>query len=97
MVLQYSEINNISLPLQTAIGTVCSSFWRFNLMSIDTCKTMLKVYGSNGIPLLKDKLKSQVIRSIYHGSLGATMLCYYPWFFTFGYLDKTISVGDLYL
>ncbi len=97
MVSQYSEVNNISLPVQTAMGTVCSSFWRFNLMPIDTCKTMLQVHGNEGLGILREKIKIHGVRSLYHGylgTLGATTMGYYPWFFTFGYLDKNIVEGE---
>jgi hypothetical protein len=100
IISQYSEVNNISLPVQTAIGTICSCFWRFNLMPIDTCKTMLQVHGNKGLVVLREKIKTQGIRSLYHGYIGtlaATTMGYYPWFFTFGYLDKNIRVGDNYL
>ena len=97
MVSQYSEINNISLPLQTAMGTIISSLWRFTLMPIDTAKTMLQVHGNTGVQVIKEKYKNQGVRSLYHGYLGtvgATSLGYYPWFFTFGYLDKQVPNGE---
>ena len=97
MVSQYSEINNLSLPVQTALGTACTCLWRFNLMPIDTLKTMMQVHGNEGIVNVKHKFKIHGLRSLYHGYLGtisATMLGYYPWFFTFGYLDKRIKPGD---
>ena len=65
MVSQYSEVNNLSLPVQTALGTVCSSLWRFNLMPIDTLKTMMQVHGKDGINSVKHKYTTHGVRSLY--------------------------------
>lgn len=100
MISQYSESNPMPLPIQTALGSLWSGFWRFNLMPIDTCKTMLQVQGKNGLQEVKNKVNTHGVRSLYHGYLGtvgATMIGYYPWFFTFGYLDKKLEKSDHYL
>ena len=97
---QYGEHYDLSLPLQTGISTMATCMWRFVLMPIDTSKTMMQVHGNTGLSTLSNKIKTHGIGSLYQGytgTLGATMMGYYPWFLTFGYLDKNIPKGESYI
>ena len=47
--------------------------------------------------MLRQKVSRSGASVLYHGYLGtagASMLGYYPWFFTFGYLDRTLTAQD---
>ena len=100
LVKELCQEKDIGLGVQTGIGTACSSLWRLSLMPVDTCKTMLQVHGNNGLNILHQKIKSQGIGSLYRGYFGtvaSTTLGYYPWFFTYGYLNETIPESDHYI
>ncbi len=82
------------------MGALGSSLWRLNLMPVDTFKTMMQVHGKDGFKIINQKIKTHGFPSLYHGYFGtisATMLGYYPWFFTFGYLDKNLEPGNSHL
>lgn len=62
-------------------------------MPIDTIKTCLQVYGSDGLTILKERLKSDGIPSLYYGSVascGATIVGHYPWFLMYNLLSNTL-------
>ena len=47
--------------------------------------------------ILKNKVKSNGIPTLYHGALGAcsaTFVGHFPWFFTFNYLNERIPTYD---
>ena len=57
----------------------------------------MQVHGKDGINTVKHKYTTHGVRSLYQGylgTIGATTLGYYPWFLTFGYLDKSIKPGE---
>lgn len=88
---------NLSIGIKTFCGSFCAGLWRINLMPIDTTKTILQVHGNNGINILKDRIKSNGIRTLYNGSMGAfsaTLIGHFPWFFTFNYLNENIPKQD---
>ena len=92
----------------TMFGTILTVLWRYFLMPIDTCKTILQVQGSDGLhQIFTQVVQNGRISLLYQGSL-ATMLCtfagHYPWFCIHNYMEsvmvvpKSISkVGDFYL
>ena len=81
----------------TAAASMGSSLWRLGLMPIDSLKTAMQVHGKNGAAILRQKVATSGPTVLFHGYLGtagASMLGYYPWFFTFGYLDRTLPAAE---
>jgi len=86
-----SYFHNHSLYTQTLLGSTMAALWRLNLMPLDSLKTSLQVSGNMGIPILRNKIKTKGMLSLYNGSLAnisATFVGHYPWFLTLNYLDK---------
>lgn len=83
----------LPIPVKTFIGSMFAGLWRINLMPIDTTKTMMQVHGKNGIPILREKIKTNGIRALYSGGIGAysaTLVGHFPWFLTFNTLETYI-------
>eukprot|EP00456_Euglypha_rotunda_P074344 TRINITY_DN68025_c0_g1_i1.p1 TRINITY_DN68025_c0_g1~~TRINITY_DN68025_c0_g1_i1.p1 ORF type:complete len:130 (-),score=7.72 TRINITY_DN68025_c0_g1_i1:70-459(-) len=83
-----------------AFKTVCASataaVWRIGLMPIDTVKTIMQVEGTNGIPMLMQKLKKNGPTVFFAGAIGAstaTFVGHYPWFFTFNTLNAHVPAA----
>jgi hypothetical protein len=99
----YSLVRNTpegqKLPLwaQTSISSVGTSLWRLGIMPIDSLKTSMQVHGSQGYQVLRQRVGQMGYRALFHGYLAtasASMLGYYPWFFTYGFLDTNLPQGD---
>ena len=87
------KTKDLPLSLKTFCGSLGAGLWRINLMPIDTCKTVLQVEGNKGISVLKNKIKTNGIRALYHGSMGAfgaTLIGHFPWFYTYNFLSENI-------
>ena len=96
---QWSETQAVPPPVwqTTAAASMGSSLWRLGLMPIDSLKTSMQVHGARGYHVLRDKVATAGPGALYHGYLGtagASMLGYYPWFFTFGFLDQALPPMD---
>jgi len=65
-------------------------------MPIDTLKTCLQVYGSNGTSILLNKFQQEGISCFYSGSIAAsaaTFLGHYPWFLTYNALSSLLPTS----
>ena len=96
-VVSYAATRDLGLPhwQATALGALGSAAWKLALMPLDTLKTSLQVHGST--TALVRKVRSAGPSTLFHGYLGtagATMLGYYPWFFTYGALDRQLPPHD---
>ena len=63
------------------------------LTPIDTLKTTLQVQGSRGTTLLRQRIKTNGIGSLWWGAFAtaaATFVGHYPWFATYNFLSETI-------
>ena len=96
-VLAYLDNNektrNLNIGFKTGIASGVASLWRINLMPLDTIKTMLQVKGKKALPVLKKKYKMGGPSIFYHGALGAfgaTYMGYFPWFYTFNFLNEKL-------
>lgn len=90
-VASYAATRDLDLPhwQTTALGSAGSAAWKLALMPLDTLKTTLQVHGS-AAPLAR-KVRAAGPGALFHGYIGtagASMLGYYPWFFTYGALDR---------
>lgn len=84
---------NMSTASKTMMASVTAALWRINLMPIDTVKTSMQVNGKEGFNILKNKVKTNGFRTLYHGTMGtftATYMGHFPWFVTFNYLDEKL-------
>jgi len=104
-VLSYLNSNEVTKDLPVAVKTACASAtsasWRVALMPIDAVKTILQVEGKPGFNILMQKIKTNGIRVLFHGTaatFAANMVGHFPWFFTYNYLDHHLpkSTETLY-
>lgn len=96
---------DLSIASKTFVGSTGAALWRIGIMPIDTFKSSLQVNGKEGLTIINNKIKTNGIRSLYHGALAsgsATLVGHFPWFFTYNYLQdkiptikKTTSVYDI--
>lgn len=102
-VASYSLVRNTDqckqLPVwaQTSLSTVGTCLWRLGIMPVDTLKTTLQVHGKEGMGVLKSRIQKTGYQALYHGYLGtasASIMGYYPWFFTYGYLDTHLPTYE---
>ncbi|KAI9142445.1 mitochondrial carrier domain-containing protein [Paraphysoderma sedebokerense] len=87
------ETKNLSVGVKTLAASFTAGIWRIGLMPIDTLKTTLQVNGSDGMKLLKHKIRTNGIGTLYHGALAAstaTFVGHYPWFFTYNFLQENL-------
>ena len=87
------QTKNLPISIKTFCGSVTAGLWRINLMPIDTTKTFFQVNGKDGYKLLRNKIKTNGIKTLYNGSFAAfssTVMGHFPWFFTFNYLNEII-------
>lgn len=81
----------------TILGTFLTVLWKLFLMPLETCKTVLQVDGSRGFEKLMSRISRGNIWALYHGSAAAilsTAASHYPWFYTYNFLDHTLSKTD---
>jgi len=87
------EDSDLNIASKTFLGSCGAAMWRVAIMPIDTCKTGLQVNGKNALPILREKIKVNGFRVMYHGSLASassTLVGHFPWFFTYNYLNEKI-------
>ena len=64
------------------------------LTPIDTLKTTLQAQGPSGASILRQRIKTDGIGSLWWGALAtaaATFVGHYPWFATYNFLSETIN------
>ena len=97
--LALNYLNNDKYPMfiNTFAGSGLAATWRAFLMPIDAFKTTMQVEGKNGVKLLRNKVSSNGIRVLYHGTLAsmtATFVGHYPWFLTYNILNEKLPKYD---
>ena len=93
----YEETAGLPTAVKTGFCSIAAASWRLFLMPIDTLKTSLQADGSRGFALLKDKFKQGGPSVLYNGGLGAVganMVGYYPWFYTYNQMDEILPKHD---
>ena len=91
------KTKDLPVSIKTFAASSTAALWRICIMPIDTCKTILQVEGNNGMSILKNKIRTHGVTSLYHGSIGAstaTLVGHYPWFFTYNYLNHKLPEYD---
>ncbi|KAH7333820.1 mitochondrial carrier domain-containing protein [Rhizoctonia solani] len=89
-----SYLNKLPTPIKTIFASACAAGFRMILTPIDTLKTTLQAQGARGTALLRQRVKTNGIASLWWGALAtaaATFVGHYPWFATYNYLSDTIT------
>lgn len=84
------DVNHQLTFLSTLLASILAGCWRIGLMPIDTIKTSLQVNGASGWDIVKERISSKGITTLYSGALAAsaaTIAGHYPWFLTYNYLS----------
>eukprot|EP01126_Amoeba_proteus_P050490 TRINITY_DN5971_c0_g2_i1.p1 TRINITY_DN5971_c0_g2~~TRINITY_DN5971_c0_g2_i1.p1 ORF type:complete len:250 (-),score=16.03 TRINITY_DN5971_c0_g2_i1:239-988(-) len=87
----------LPIGIQTAVAGLSSSCFRIFLTPIDTLKTTLQTTGREGVVLLKSRVKTHGIRTLWNGALAtaaANFVGYYPWFTVYNYLQNYVPKPD---
>ncbi|KAH8882971.1 mitochondrial carrier [Thozetella sp. PMI_491] len=88
-----SYLKQLPIPIQTIFASLCAAAFRMILTPIDTVKTTLQAQGARGTALLRQRVKTNGIGSLWWGAFAtaaATFVGHYPWFATYNYLSETI-------
>lgn len=87
------EDTNLHTSVKTVFGSGLAAGWRAFLMPIDALKTTMQVEGKSGFRLLTNKVKTNGIPTLFHGtgaSMAATFVGHYPWFLTYNVMDEKL-------
>ncbi|KAI8935616.1 hypothetical protein NX059_007145 [Plenodomus lindquistii] len=87
-------LKQLPSPIQTIFASLCAAAFRMVLTPIDTLKTTLQAQGYRGWALLRDRIKSDGVGSLWWGSFAtaaATFVGHYPWFAVYNFLSETIN------
>eukprot|EP01130_Rhizamoeba_saxonica_P015469 TRINITY_DN6945_c0_g1_i1.p2 TRINITY_DN6945_c0_g1~~TRINITY_DN6945_c0_g1_i1.p2 ORF type:complete len:287 (-),score=30.22 TRINITY_DN6945_c0_g1_i1:100-960(-) len=85
--------NKLPLSVKTFISSLFASSWRVLIFPLDTCKSMKQVEGRKGMIRLKEKIRVNGIRVLYHGgsmTFANTLVSHFPWFFTYHTLNNNL-------
>jgi hypothetical protein len=88
-----SYLKNLPSPIKTIFASLCAAAFRMILTPIDTLKTTLQVQGARGTALLRQRIKTNGVGSLWWGALAtaaATFVGHYPWFATYNFLSENI-------
>ncbi|KAL2694910.1 hypothetical protein Neosp_001499 [[Neocosmospora] mangrovei] len=78
-------LKTLPSPIKTIFASLCAAAFRMILTPIDTLKTTLQAQGARGTALLRRRIKSNGIGSLWWGAFAtaaATFVGHYPWFAT---------------
>ncbi|EPE10534.1 mitochondrial carrier protein [Ophiostoma piceae UAMH 11346] len=88
-----SYLKDLPSPVKTVFVSLCAASFRLILTPIDTVKTTLQAQGARGTALLRQRIKTNGIGSMWWGALAtaaATFAGNYPWFATYNLLTEAI-------
>ncbi|KAH8601825.1 mitochondrial carrier domain-containing protein [Bisporella sp. PMI_857] len=88
-----SYLKDLPSPIKTIFASLCAAAFRMILTPIDTLKTTLQVQGARGTSLLRQRIKTDGIGSLWWGAFAtaaATFVGHYPWFATYNFLSENI-------
>lgn len=78
-------------------ASAAAAGFRIFLMPIDCLKTTLQVEGSSGVKILGQKIRASGPQVLWHGAGGtvtATFVGHYPWFFTRNQMQELLPKYD---
>lgn len=83
-------------PVKTIFASACAAAFRMILTPIDTLKTTLQAQGAGGTALLRQRIKTDGIGSLWWGAFAtaaATFVGHYPWFATVSAVQYAKNAG----
>ncbi|KAI5462821.1 mitochondrial carrier domain-containing protein [Mariannaea sp. PMI_226] len=89
-----SVLNKLPSPIKTVFASICAACFRMLLTPIDTLKTTLQAQGARGTSLLRRRIKTNGLGSLWWGALAtaaATFVGHYPWFATYNLLSELLT------
>jgi len=98
-IMELTKDSNLPIAVRTGLASLSAGVFRILIMPIDAFKTTLQVRGNNGIEIIKGKIKTNGVRTLWNGSLAsasATMIGHYPWFMTYNYLNTYLDKKDTF-
>ncbi|EUC49212.1 hypothetical protein COCMIDRAFT_85471 [Bipolaris oryzae ATCC 44560] len=87
-------LKQLPSPIQTIFASACAAAFRMLLTPIDTLKTTLQAQGPSGWRILRNRIKTDGIGSLWWGAFAtaaATFVGHYPWFAVYNLLSETIA------
>ena len=91
--MTYLEDSDLNKAQKTFIGSLGAGIWRLTIIPVDSFKSHLQVHGSEGMSILRNKIKTNGISTLYNGSSAAfsgTVIGHFPWFYTYNYLQDNM-------
>lgn len=85
-----SYLKDLPTPIKTIFASLCAAAFRMILTPLDTLKTTLQVQGAKGTSLLRQRIKTHGVGSLWWGAFAtaaATFVGHYPWFATVSEID----------
>ncbi|KAH8652056.1 mitochondrial carrier domain-containing protein [Xylariales sp. PMI_506] len=89
-----SYLGQMPTLIQTIFASLCAAAFRMILTPIDTLKTTLQAQGARGTALLRQRVKTNGVGSLWWGAFAtaaATFVGHYPWFATYNFLSEVIT------
>ncbi|RFU28162.1 hypothetical protein B7463_g8171, partial [Scytalidium lignicola] len=86
-------LKDLPSPIKTIFSSLCAAAFRMILTPIDTLKTTLQAQGARGTTLLRQRIKTNGVGSLWWGAIAtaaATFVGNYPWFATYNFLSEAI-------
>ncbi|EIM84854.1 mitochondrial carrier [Stereum hirsutum FP-91666 SS1] len=86
-------LKDLPALLKTVFASVAAALFRMILTPVDTVKTTLQTQGARGWGLLKKRVKTYGVSSLWYGAwatAAATFVGHYPWFATYNYLSANL-------
>jgi len=87
-------LKGLPSPIKTIFASACAAAFRMILTPIDTLKTTLQAEGARGWALLRNRIKTDGVSSLWWGAFAtaaATFVGNYPWFAVYNFLSDTIQ------
>ncbi|KAF1937390.1 mitochondrial carrier [Clathrospora elynae] len=89
-----SYLKGLPSPIQTIFASACAAAFRMLLTPIDTLKTTLQAQGSPGWAILRHRIRTEGVGSLWWGAFAtaaATFVGHYPWFAMYNFLSEIIT------
>ena len=91
--MTYLEDSDLNKAQKTFVGSLGAGMWRLTIIPVDSFKSHLQVHGSEGMSILRNKIKTNGVSTLYNGSSAAfsgTVVGHFPWFYTYNYLQENM-------
>ncbi|KAK3952544.1 mitochondrial carrier domain-protein [Pseudoneurospora amorphoporcata] len=89
-----SFLKRLPITIQDIFASLCAAAFRMILTPIDTLKTTLQAQGSRGTAILRQRIKTDGVGSLWWGAFAtaaATFVGNYPWLAFAGFVASVVS------